>query len=79
MNEAIPVENDTENIILNAHVGVSSRDLMRAVWRGTTSQHGEGEECKSGYGFHCWGGRDESGAIRLLRIGGEYLRKYIEK
>ena len=39
---------------------------------------GRRQKCKSGYGFHCWGGRDEFGAIRLLRVGGEYLRKYTE-
>ena len=51
MNESIPVENNAEDIILNTHVGVSSRELMRPVWRGTTSQQDEGAECKSGYGF----------------------------
>jgi hypothetical protein len=33
VNEAIPVKDDTENIILNAHFGVSSRELVRPVWQ----------------------------------------------
>ena len=32
-------------------MGVSADELMRRVWRGATSQDGQGEERKGGQGF----------------------------
>ena len=42
MNKSVPVKDNTEDVVLNSHVGIASRNLMRPVRCGTTGQHDEG-------------------------------------
>jgi hypothetical protein len=52
VNVSIPIEDDPEDIILNAHMGASTHDLMRRVGRSAAGQYDQGEERKGGRDLH---------------------------
>jgi hypothetical protein len=73
---SVPVEDDPENIILNAHVGVSYHKLMGRVGRGTANEHGEREELKSWQGLHLLEVRRSP--MLGLRVNGAGVAKIIQ-